>query len=230
MSCWRCEIRASRIARQFSSTSRASVGCLGWMRSIARWDAFSAKADPRTLERYSYSSFRQADLDKPFELADGDYDVAIVLHVLEHLLAPETAIRRLLPAIHPGGLLVGGSPSMPDVLARIHEQQLRRKHAKKMEDLQAHKHLSVISPGRIRRFARNEGLSIDLLAGAFLMRSSSSRLEDRSWWLRINLAWGALFPSLGGEVYFSLRKIRALMPAAICFFTGCGDDRTPTLI
>ena len=31
--------------------------------SIARWDALSARADPRTLRRYSYSSFRQADIE-----------------------------------------------------------------------------------------------------------------------------------------------------------------------
>jgi SAM-dependent methyltransferase len=174
--------------------------------TVERWDALSAQADPRTLERYSYSSFHQVDLDQAFEVPRDSYDAVIVLHVLEHLIAPETAMRRLLPAIREGGLLVGGSPTMPAFMGRVHERQLRRRNSALMADLRSHKHLSVITPTRIRRFARAEGLPIELLSGAFLRRSSRSRLEDFPWWLRANLAWGALFPALGGEVYFSLRK------------------------
>jgi SAM-dependent methyltransferase len=173
--------------------------------TIASWDALSAEADPRTLHRYSYSSFQQADIEEPYELAPASYDAVIVLHVLEHLWRPEEAMRRLLPSLRVGGLLIGGSPTMPGAFARLHERWLHRKFADKLDDVLAHRHLSVMSPGRIRRFAKAEGLGLDLLSGAFLMRASRSPLEDRSWWLRANLAWGALFPALGGEVYFALR-------------------------
>jgi SAM-dependent methyltransferase len=192
----------------------------GLPESIARWDALSAQADARTLRRYSYSSFQQADIERAFDIAGQAYDAIIVLHVLEHLTEPEVAMRRLLSGLGDGGVLVGGSPTMPGPLGRIHERQLRRKYADKMTDLRTHKHLSVISPGRIRRFARREGLSVDLLAGAFLMRSSGSPLEDRPWWLRLNLAWGALFPALGGEVYFALRKTRSILAAVVLILTG----------
>jgi 2-polyprenyl-3-methyl-5-hydroxy-6-metoxy-1,4-benzoquinol methylase len=187
--------------------------------SIERWDALSAQADPRTLSRYSYSSFRQADIEKPLLITDGRYDAVIVLHVLEHLSAPESAMRRLLPAIGDGGLLVGGSPTMPALIAKGHERQLRRKYAGRMDDLRTHKHLSVITPGRIRRFARTEGLSVELLSGAFLVRSSRSPLEDYPWWLRVNLAWGALFPALGGELYFALRKARSVLSLLVAIVT-----------
>jgi hypothetical protein len=79
--------------------------------------------------------------------------------LLEHLMAPEAAMRQLLPAIRDSGVLVGGSPTMPDFIACIHQRQLRRKYAGKvMDDLRAHKHLSVIKsdPGEIlpQRFSR----------------------------------------------------------------------------
>lgn len=173
---------------------------------VARWDALSGQADPRTLKRYSYSSFQPVDFDQPFDVPTAQYDAIIALHVLEHLHAPEVMMRRLLPALREGGIIIGGSPTMPDVIGRFHEPWLRRKNADKIHDIRIHKHLSVISPRRVRRFARAENLQVDLLTGAFLARSSSSPLEDQPWWLRMNLAWGALFPSLGGEVYFSLRK------------------------
>jgi SAM-dependent methyltransferase len=179
--------------------------------TIACWDALSAEADPRTLHRYSYSSFQQADIEEPYELAPASYDAVIVLHVLEHLWRPEEAMRRLLPSLRVGGLLIGGSPTMPGLFASLHERWLHRKFADKLDDVLAHRHLSVMSPGRIRRFAKAEGLAPDLLSGAFFMRASRSPLEDRSWWLRANLAWGALFPALGGEVYFALRMTQESM-------------------
>jgi 2-polyprenyl-3-methyl-5-hydroxy-6-metoxy-1,4-benzoquinol methylase len=175
-------------------------------KSIERWDALDVQADPKALKRYSYSSFIEVDLDQPFELKDSDYDAVILLHVLEHLKSPEQTMTRLLGSIQRGGAMVGGSPTMPNFLARIHERQLHRKYRNEMSNVRAHRHLSVITPARLRNFAKAEHLDLDLLSGAYMLRSSSSPLEDHSWWLRANLAWGAVFPSLGCEVYFALRK------------------------
>lgn len=188
--------------------------------SIARWDALSAQADPETLRRYSYSDFRTIDLDKPFELESDSYDAVIVLHVLEHLAAPESVMRQLASGVTQGGLLLGGSPTMPDMLAPIHEHQLRRKYADKLHDVRTHKHLSVITPGRLRRFAKQEGMATDFLSGAFFLRASRNALEDRAWWLRANLTWGAAFPALGGEIYFALRRVRSSLAAFFFFITG----------
>jgi hypothetical protein len=74
-----------------------------------------------------------------------------------------------------------------------------------MHDVRLHKHLSVITPNRVRDFAKVEGMAIELLTGAFLLRWSGSRAEDSALWLRANLLWGSLFPALAGEVYFSLQ-------------------------
>lgn len=58
------------------------------------------------------------------------------------------------------------------------------------------------------------GLSVDLLAGAFFCRWTNFAAENSPLWMRSNLAWGAIFPSLGGELYFSIRKGKRLVRAA----------------
>ena len=172
---------------------------------IERWDGIDVQADPEMLRRYGYTDFLKADIEKPLDLGGRRYDAVVLLHVLEHLAEPAKAMERLLPLVEHGGLMLGGSPTMPASLGFFHEKYLRRKYADRMHDITIHKHLSVISPFFIRRFARREGLSLELLSGAFAVRASGSPLENHSWWMRANMAWGALFPSLGGEVYFSMR-------------------------
>ena len=49
-------------------------------------------------------------------------------------------------------------------------------------------------------------LDPELVTGTFFLRWSGLFLENFPFWIRMNFAWGALFPSLGGEVYFLLRK------------------------
>jgi SAM-dependent methyltransferase len=171
---------------------------------IEQWDGLDVQVDPAVPQRYSYSHFIEADIE-----GDGDwhgnrsYDAIVVLHVLEHLHDPERALHRLIPLVDPGGMLMGGSPTMPSILASLHEPQLRRRNAPHMHDVRIHKHLSVITPHRIRRFCRSEKLELTLLTGAFLIRWSGSSLENSALWVRANLLWGALFPALGGEIYFS---------------------------
>lgn len=174
---------------------------------IERWDGVDVQADRNVLNQFSYSEFIEANIEK-----DGDwqhhrqYDAILTVHILEHLLEPEAALNRLATMLVPGGILCGGSPTMPSALAMLHEPYLRRKNAKAMHDVRIHKHLSVITPQRIRSFCATKKWEISLLAGAFLVRSSGSPLENLPGWIRANLLWGALFPSLGGEIYFSLDK------------------------
>jgi len=132
------------------------------------------------------------------------YDAILLLHVLEHLDNPEAAVHRLVGGLSAGGALIGGSPTMPSLLAVGHEPWLCWKY--RNVPVTEHRHLSVITPRRIKRFARQHHLDVDLLAGAFFCRWTGVFLEDFEWWARVNLAWGAMFPSLGGEVYFSLTR------------------------
>jgi SAM-dependent methyltransferase len=192
--------------RCFVGGERPTGGCLALPAWIERWDGLDVKADPAVLTGYGYSDYIEADL----EAMNSDwhrgrhYDAIIVLHVLEHLIAPERAMRHLTEALETGGILMGGSPTMPAVLASLHERHLRRKHAAMMHDVLVHRHLSVITPSRIRRFAREQDMQMEMLAGAFFLRASGNPCENSALWMRANLLWGALFPALGGEIYFSM--------------------------
>lgn len=190
----------------FMGGSRIGESKFALPTAIERWDGLDVQVDPDVVARYSYTDHFVADVAKPFDLGERRYDAVVLLHVLEHLLDPEAAMRRVRQWIAPDGIIVGGSPTMPGAFAGLHQQWLRRKHADKMHDVRLHKHLSVISPNRIRGFAKVEGMAVDLLTGAFFLRSSGSRVENSALWLRANLLWGSLFPALAGEVYFSLRN------------------------
>jgi len=177
---------------------RAFIGAQSW---IGRWDGLDINQPNKNTELYD--EFVTADVEAPFVLPR-TYDAILLSHVLEHLAEPEAAMTRLLNALAPEGLLMGGSPTMPQTLARLRESFLRRKN--ETVPVTEHRHLSVITPTRIRRFAHARDLDIELLTGTFFLRWSGGFLEDFPIWIRLNMAWGALMPSLGGEVYFSLRR------------------------
>ena len=165
------------------------------------WDGVDIKATNET--RALYDHYIEADLDAPLSLTES-YDAVVALHVLEHLINPEHALEGVLRYLSPQGVLIGGSPTMPAMLARLYEPWLRRKY--RYVPVTEHRHLSVLTPSRVKDFAAEHQLSVDLLTGAFLCRASRSPLEDYSFNMRLNLLWGALMPSLGGEMYFALRK------------------------
>jgi len=176
---------------------RTFIGRQDW---IERWDGLDVNV-PRNLELYD--ALIEADVEKPFTLPHA-YDAVLLSHVLEHLLEPEAAMARLAQALAPGGVLIGGSPTMPGTVGRLRERFLRHKNER--VPVTEHRHMSVISPVRIRRFGRRAGLEAELVTGTFFMRWTGSAMENYLTWIRANLTWGALFPSLGGELYFSLRK------------------------
>jgi hypothetical protein len=64
----------------------------------------------------------------------------------------------------------------------------------------------VVSTELLKRWADFLGLQTELLSGAFFMRKKGFRLENHAWWLRLNLAFGAMFPSWPGEIYWAWRK------------------------
>ncbi len=173
---------------------------------IARWDALDVQAAPAVLERYSYSDYFEADVEAPLDLKGRRYHAVIFIHVLEHLFKPEQAMLQCSKHLTEHGLLIGGSPTMPSLLAVAHEPWLQFKHRDVINDVKIHRHISVITPRRVRRFAHRHHFQIELIAGTFFCRWSGFILEDTKLWLQANLAWGALFPSLGGELYFALRK------------------------
>ncbi|MBI3221781.1 MAG: class I SAM-dependent methyltransferase [Nitrosomonadales bacterium] len=168
--------------------------------TLSSWDAVDALIREETLRRVGYNNFYQVDLESPeFGLSDKPYDVMILLHVLEHLFKPEELIAKLVPHLKPGGILIGGFPSTPQCMLKSREQKIRSSAAK-------FGHVSVFSLQRVRDMAAANGLQVEFLSGAFLMRKKGFFLENYQWWLRFNLWFGAMFPSWPGEIYWILRK------------------------
>lgn len=170
------------------------------IRKLGTWDGYDIRIRPE-VRNLQYSNLIEGDVTRPgFEIA-GAYDVFVLVHFLEHLHEPEAFLDTLSPSLKPGGCLIGGMPVTPAWFAAAWQGRIR-KTAKPFG------HVSVFSPKRIRRYAEANGYCVEFLSGAFLARMSDSLIEHSRLWLEFNLWFGRRFPSLGGEIYFKLRKPR----------------------
>jgi len=170
---------------------------------IACWDAVDYRLKPE-LNQFGYSRQIEVDVDKPDFSLDEKYDVIVVLHLLEHLLEPERLMKRLSVSVEPCGIVIGGFPVTPRWAASAWEKRLRRKINRHFHNFG---HVSVFSPERVHSLAEDCKLRLEFLSGAFLIRKTGSFIENSSFWARLNLLWGAVFPSLGGEIYWQMRRM-----------------------
>jgi SAM-dependent methyltransferase len=169
--------------------------------NVGRWTVVDAVIHTEKFRKVGIKkeNVLEANLEShDFDLPS-DYDAAVLLHVLEHLFEPDTALQKVARRIRPGGVLIGGSPVLPHFLVASH-QKLERKTAQPMG------HVSVFSPQRVIQMAEAAGCTVEFISGAFFMRSSGSPLENSAAWLRFNLWWGSRFPSWPGEIYWLMRK------------------------
>lgn len=189
----------------------ADVGCsTGHLRRYtghidgAAWMGLDWKIEPEVLRERGYASWKECDFDRPLPLPDASVDVVVHLHVIEHLPRPEFSFKELARIVKPGGVILAGSPAMPPLLSRLRERQHRTNLA--CGRIAVGRHINSMDGPRWVRLARENGLVPEMVQGAFFMRWSGWTMENHAWWLRLNLAWGALFPSLGGEIYLAMRK------------------------
>lgn len=168
------------------------------------WTGLDMRADPEALRQVGYARFLECDFDRKLPLEDGSMDIVVHLHVIEHLPRPEFAFAELARITAPGGIILAGSPVMPPGLASLREWQHRSRMRRGL--LAKGRHINSMDPWRWRRMARDNGLEVEIESGAFLARWSGNPLESQRWWLRLNMAWGAAVPCLGGEIYLALRK------------------------
>ena len=170
------------------------------------WDAADIRPQREALTAAGYGNCHTTNLDDAGSLhalaqaQRGKYDVVIVLHVLEHLTEPARAVKFLGEVLGTEGIMLGGFPVIPTGLVNIRERQLKK-------SAQQYGHVSAFSKRRVQRMASDAGLGVDYASGAFAVRASGSPLEHRAWWLRLNIAFGALLPSWPGEIYWQLRKL-----------------------
>lgn len=170
--------------------------------AIERWDAVDYRLRPE-LNNFGYTGQIEVDVETDGFGLDETYDVVVVLHLLEHLLEPEKLLKRLSLHMQRNGIVVGGFPVTPQWAAPAWEKRLRRKIHR---DHGNYGHVSVFSPQRVRDMGEDNGFNLEFLSGAFLIRKTGAAIENSSLWARLNLLWGATMPSLGGEIYWQMRR------------------------
>jgi SAM-dependent methyltransferase len=169
----------------------------------SRWVGLDFKVDQDNLTKSGYDELHACDFNKPLPVAAASADVVVCLHVLEHVSDPAFTLAELKRILRPGGLLLAGSPVAPRWIASAREWLLRKelRQGKRVMG----QHINCFWPNRWAEMVRAEGLTVEFLAGAYLLRWAGNPLENTQWWMRLNQFWGALFPSLGGEVYLMAR-------------------------
>jgi len=175
------------------------------------WTGLDFTIHAALLRERGYTQLHQCDFDQPLPLASASADVVIFLHVIEHLPRPAFTLNELARILRPGGLLLAGSPIAPAWIAAARDRHLRRRFRHGLP--QPNLHVNSMSCYRWLRLLHDAGLSVELLAGTFFARISGCPLENYAAWARLNLIWGALFPSLGSELCLAARKPLAAPPA-----------------
>lgn len=102
------------------------------------------------------------------EPAEGGFDVATVLDVLEHVADDAAFLRRVVKLVKPGGAIVLSVPAWPS-LHGLHDMQLR--------------HLRRYTPEHARAVVEHEGLRVERGGGLFHsllpLRAVTTRLEGK---------------------------------------------------
>ena len=192
-----CEvgIHTGELPRFLRALEEVGVPLAEW----SSWTGVDQRIEPDALAGLGFTTLIEDNIERSDSWLRAGADVVILLHVLEHLYQPEDAVRRIAEAMAPGTALVGGFPSVPSWAAKLREPRIRA-------NPNHNGHVSVFSPKRLRAMAGTCGLDLDFMTGAFFLRADGSFLEDRRWWLRFNVAFGARVPSWPGELYWVMRK------------------------
>lgn len=207
---WARNALLEEIANRNQKVVIADIGCnKGQMRRFvgdvpeATWIGLTRRLDEARLRAHGYDALHECDFDQPLPLPDASVDIVVFLHVIEHLPRPAFALVEIARVLRPGGLLLAGSPVAPAPVARFRQWQHRSRLARGL--INSNGHINALDCRRWRTLLNDSGLTVEMMTGTFLVRWSGNPLENQAWWVRLNQAWGALFPSLGGEVYLSAR-------------------------
>ena len=187
------------------------LGCeRGWLKhftpegTVGRWIGLDWNPQAEVRKLAAYDEVHHANFDEPLPVPGATADAVVSLHVFEHLPRPGSTMAEISRLLKPGGIFLGGAPTMPGPFARMRESYFRRKL--RAGELAAGGHITVLSPGRWRSLATDNGLETEFVTGSHAFRRTGSPLENQRWWIRLNQLWGALFPSLGSEAYIKARR------------------------
>ncbi|MDQ6991480.1 MAG: methyltransferase domain-containing protein [Mariprofundaceae bacterium] len=167
--------------------------------NIATWRGVDMFLQREYLEPLDYTDLLEARLENTDEYLSPAPDVIVLLHILEHLMNPEDAVVTLSKQMKSGSIIIGGLPSLPHIFEASREKKIRA-------NPNDNGHVSAFSPKRMQELAKQSGLELEFLTGAFFIRASGSCLEDQPWWIRFGFRFSRIFPSWPGETYWVLRK------------------------
>ncbi len=187
------------------------LGCeRGWLKhftpkeAVSHWIGLDWNPKPEARSVAGYDEVLHTNADESLPVPSRSVDAVTSLHVFEHLPRPGATLAEVSRILKPGGIFLGGTPTLPDWIARLREAYFRRE----MRDgrLTPGGHITCLSPYRWRSLAREVGLRVEFAVGSHAIRSTGSRLEHSRLWIRLNQFWGALFPALGSECYLRARR------------------------
>jgi SAM-dependent methyltransferase len=211
---WAGQAIAEESRRQGRALCVLDVGCeRGWLKfftppeAVARWVGLDWDVRQECLNNARYDEVIRANFDEPLPIATGYMDVVVNNHVMEHLPRPGSTMAEMSRVLREGGIFLGGSPTMPNLFARLRERWLRRKL--RLGRVAPGGHINCLSPERWKSLMDDTGLQPEFATGSHAVRLTGSWLESQSWWIRLNQIWGGLFPSLGSECYVLGRKTSA---------------------
>ena len=156
------------------------------------------------MDLAGYDEVKACNLDEGIPLSDSSVDIAINLHVMEHLPRPEFSIGEIARVLRPGGVLLLGFPVLPKPLAYIREKQFAQQFKEGTRVLGQHQH--AFCPSRAQRLVEEAGLEVEFMIGTYFIRKRGAFWENSAVWMRINQLWGAMFPSLSQELCIKVRK------------------------
>ncbi len=184
----------------------AGNGAFLWLMGELGWDAVGLEPDHRAVESAAALGLRliEGSVER-VELAAQGYDAITLAHALEHLPAPQGALRALVAALQPGGVLVSISPNPAGVLARWFRRDWR--------ELDPPRHLVLPSPRGYRLLLEHLGVQgrvwTTMQLPFWVCRESlgvrrTGRFDGyRGWLLPRVLGWAARLAALaapdGGE-------------------------------
>lgn len=211
---WAGQALAEEAARLGRPLSVVDLGCeRGWLKHftppgvVECWTGLDWNPRLAVLRRAGYDRVLTANADETLPLTAGCADAVVSLHVFEHLPRPGATIAEVSRILRPGGIFLGGAPTMPGWLASFRERYFRWRLGRGL--IPPGGHITCLSPSRWRRLAGEVGLEVEFAVGSHAARMTGSRIENFLPWVRINQLWGALFPSLGSECYVKARRTGA---------------------
>ncbi|MGB3470879.1 MAG: class I SAM-dependent methyltransferase [Erythrobacter sp.] len=97
------------------------------------------------------------EVDLPYPT--GHFDALIMSEVLEHLVDPEATLRKIVPLVKPGGLVLASSPNIAHW--RIVKEQLFGRFDYQDEGPMDRTHLRWFTPSSFRRMFENVGVHVE---------------------------------------------------------------------